>query len=85
MNSFLSVTVTIICVILFCSLYWLWINPRHRTREKPPVNNPTMFDVRRLLKEGDKKAAIRSYARIFKVSSSQARKDIDELERSMKV
>ena len=44
-----------------------------------------MFDVRHLLREGEKDAAIRLYIQIFKVSLKQARKDVEELERSLNV
>jgi hypothetical protein len=88
MKSFISVIVTLLCFFVFTALYWLWINGQTRAEHKgktPPINNPTMFDVRRLLKEGDREGAIRYYARIFKVSARQARKDVEELERSLKV
>ena len=86
MKSFLSVAVAIICFTVFFGLYWLWsVGPLVPRQKKPPVEKPTMFDVRRLLKEGQRDAAIRCYAQIFKVSSARARKDVDQLERSLKV
>lgn len=44
-----------------------------------------MFDVRRLLQDGNRDQAIRLYIQIFKVSQKKARKDIEELERNLKV
>ena len=87
MNHFLSIVATAVCVSLFGLGYWLLIRNYGQPRKikQPPLNNPTMFDVRRLLQEGDKEKAILYYSRIFKVSSKQARKDIAELERSLKV
>jgi hypothetical protein len=89
MNNFLSIVVAIITFLLLCYAYWMWTHgplhpkPPAEPRKKEPV--PTMFDVRRLLKEGDKKGATRLYAKIFKVPAKQADKDIAELERSLKV
>ena len=45
----------------------------------------TMFDVRHLLMEGEKDLAIRIYSEIFNVSLFKARKDVEELQRSLKV
>jgi len=85
MQHFLSVVISAACFILLSLLYWALISPRRPKKDQFIINNPTMFDVRRLLKEGDKEAAIRYYSKIFKVSDKQARKDIAELERSLKV
>lgn len=43
----------------------------------------TMFDVRRLLIKGEKDLAIRVYCELFKADSQEARKAVDEIERSI--
>ena len=85
MNSFPSFFITAVCFFIFCAVYWFLVVSRTRRQEKPPKHKPTMFDVRRLLKEGDKEAAIRLYSKIFKVALKQARKDVEELQRSLNV
>ena len=92
MNNILSILVTVISFLILCYAYWLWTRrqgqPHLNAAPKKPVTkspSPTMFDVRRLLKEGDKKGATRLYAKIFKVPAKQADKDIAELKRSLKV
>jgi len=87
MNQFLSIAITVLCFLLFCGIYWLIVRNHGQPKKvkQTLVTNPTMFDVRRLLKEGNKNAAVRCYSQIFKVSSKQAHKDIAELERSLKV
>jgi hypothetical protein len=84
MHSFVSIITTVLCFALLCTVYWFWMTKPAR-KNQGPTPAPTMFDVRRLLKEGDREGAIRCYAKIFKVSSKQARKDIEQLERSLKV
>ena len=85
MQHVLSLIVSAVCFILLCLVYWQLVRPRRPKKEQFIINNPTMFDVRRLLKEGDREAAIRYYSKIFKVSDKKARNDIEELERSLKV
>ena len=85
MNSVLSVIVTVMCFAVLAFLYWLWAFRPVRPKENPSSQKPTMFDVRRLLKEGKKEDAVGVYAKLFKVSAKQARKDVEELERSLEV
>ena len=84
MDQLISVLAIAVCFLLLCGIYWLWIN-RGRRRPKTPQPKPTMFDVRRSLQEGDRDNATKLYVQIFKVSLKQARKDIEDLERSLKV
>jgi len=51
--------------------------------DQSSATKPTMFDVRQLLIEGKKDEAIRVYTQLFKVSSGEARKAVEELERSI--
>lgn len=71
-----------------CVLYWRVIMKGDwgaLIKKKPIGPKPTMFDVRRLLQNGDKAGAIKLYKSIFKVPSAKAKKDIEDLERNLKV
>ncbi len=85
MNYLISILITAVCFLVFWNTYWIWAVNQARREGKLPGHKPTMFDVQRLLKEGEKEAAIRLYIQIFKVSLKQARKDVEELERSLNV
>lgn len=85
MNNFLSVFIAAVCFLMLCGMYWIWINNKVPRKAKTRRGQATMFDVRRLLQEGDRDAAVRLYIQIFKVSIKQARKDIEDLERNLKV
>ena len=45
----------------------------------------TMFDVRHLLMQGEKELAIQLYGELFHVTFTKAKKDVEELQRSLKV
>lgn len=49
----------------------------------PPPGKATMFDVRRLLLKREKGLAIRLYREIFKSNYEEAKKAVEELERSI--
>ena len=85
MSYFLSVLVTAVCFFILCGAYWIWTINRFQNQGKGSQRPPTMFDIRRLLQEGDRETATRLYVQIFKVSLKQARKDIEDLERNLKV
>ena len=86
MNYYLSVLSTAVCFLILFGAYWLWVmNNRANRPGKTPQRHATMFDVRRLLQEGDRDSATKLYIQIFKVSPKQARKDIEDLERNLKV
>jgi hypothetical protein len=61
------------------------INDARRRGKLPPKNKATMFDVRTLLMEGEKDLAIQLYSEIFHVNLPKAKKDVEELQRSLKV
>ncbi len=85
------VTVYVTLVILVCFLVLLntrhlWsVNGARRRGKLPPKGKGTMFDVRHLLMEGEKELAIQLYCEIFNAAAPKAKKDIEELERSLKV
>lgn len=84
MNQLISIASTVAFFAVLCFIYWMWITRKDRPA-KTRQPKPTMFDVRRLLQEGDREGAIALYIQIFKVPSKQARKDIEEFERNLKV
>ena len=84
MNHSLLFLVTAVCFLILCGAYCAWAN-RVLWQKNPPKRKPTMFDVRRLLREGDKETATRLYAQIFKVPLKKAHQDVEELERSLNV
>ncbi len=80
----ISLAILMICFAVFMQTYWIWwINQARRRGLYPDKGKATMFDVRRLLIEGEKPLAIRLYAQIFKTNYRQAKKAVDELERSI--
>lgn len=83
---------TLYCIMITLLFALLAINMRHywqlkskKTNDVQQKNQPTMFDVRKLLMEGKKDSAIELYCQIFKTTPNIAKKDIDELQRSLKV
>ena len=62
-----------------------WTMSKARRDGKLPQGKPTMFDVRQLLMEGKKDLAIEVYCAIFNTMPTKAKKDVEELARSLKV
>jgi hypothetical protein len=71
-------------VILNAYRAWFLVDARRRGK-LPPQGRATMFDVRHLLMEGEKELAIQVYCEIFQTTPVKAKKDVEELERSLKV
>ena len=71
--------IILVCVLVFLSVHRVLFFDRHRK------GKATMFDVRHLLMEGEKELAIQLYCEIFQTTPTKAKKDIEELERSLKV
>ena len=66
-------------------LWWIWnFNQARRKGKIPARDRATMFDVRRLLQEGKKEEAVQLYSEIFHTGYSRARRDVEQLERSLK-
>ena len=80
-----STLIVLICVLVLSNTYRVWRLQGNRFKSKWPAGKPTMFDVRHLLLEGERDAAIQVYCEIFHTTPMRARKDIEELERSLKV
>ena len=84
---FLYTTLIILVSLLVAFNTWrVWFLIDARRRGKlPQKGKATMFDVRHLLMEGEKELAIQVYCEIFQTTPIKAKKDIEELERSLKV
>lgn len=85
MNRALAFVVTLLCVSLFIKVYWIWyLRSLRRPGDYSRKGKGTLFDVRQLLRNGEKEAAVRLYAEIYKTNSEEARKSVAELEKSLK-
>jgi hypothetical protein len=74
-----------LCFFIFMKTYWIWyLNQARKKGVYPTQGKATLFDVRRLLIEGEKDLAIRVYCEIFGSNQQEARKAIEELEKSLK-
>lgn len=79
---------TVFFFCFLCAFYWFFVMKGSSLpfgNKKKSQRRPTMFDVRRLLQEGDREGATKLYIQIFKVSARKAKKDIEDLERNLKV
>ena len=81
-----SVLILLVCALVVFNTFRVWSLIDARRRGKlPPKGRATMFDVRHLLMEGEKELAVQVYGEIFQTTPIKARKDVEELERSLKV
>ncbi len=86
MNVLYTALITLVCFLVLLNIYRLSFLREARRRGKlPNKGKATMFDVRHLLMEGEKDLATRVYSDIFNVSLAKAKKDVEELQRSLKV
>ncbi|MBI3315016.1 MAG: hypothetical protein HYZ86_03635 [Candidatus Omnitrophica bacterium] len=75
-----------VCFLVFLNIYRIWsIHDARRRGRLSTKGKATMYDVRYLLMEGEKELATRVYCDIFNVTMARARKDVEELQRSLKV
>ncbi|MBF0503538.1 MAG: hypothetical protein HQL14_00405 [Candidatus Omnitrophica bacterium] len=80
------VLVILVCALVFLNANRAWfLDNARRCGKLPQKGKATMFDVRHLLMEGEKDLAIQVYCEIFHTIPIKAKKDIEELERSLKV
>ncbi len=77
--------VLVVFLVLFNVQHAWFMNNARRRGKLPQKGKATMFDVRHLLMEGKKDLAVQLYCEIFNTTSIKARKDVEELERSLKV
>lgn len=78
--------IVFVCALVSLNVYRVWslIHAR-RSGKLPAKGRATMFDVRHLLMEGEKELAIQVYCEIFQTTPLKAKKDVEDLERSLKV
>ena len=78
--------IILVCFLVLLNTRYAWTMHDARRRGKlPQKGKATMFDVRHLLVEGKKELAVQVYCEIFNTSANKARKDVEALERSLKV
>jgi len=78
--------IVLVALLVIFNAYRVWFLVDARRRGKlPPKGRATMFDVRHLLMEGEKELAIQVYCEIFQTTPIKAKRDVEELERSLKV
>ena len=78
--------VVMVCLWVGYNIYFNHFFMDAKRRGKlPPKGRATMYDVRHLLMEGEKELAVAVYCEIFQITPGKAKKDIEELERSLKV
>ena len=78
--------VILVCFLILLNTQHIWsIHAARRRGKLPQKGKATMFDVRHLLMEGEKELAVQLYCEIFNTTPGKARKDIEELQRSLKV
>ena len=81
-----TILIILVSILVLLNAYRVWFLLDARRRGKlPQRGKATMFDVRHLLMEGKKELAIQVYCEIFKTTPTIAKKDVEELERSLKV
>ena len=86
MTALYTALIVLVCLLVALNVHRVrFIRDARRRGKLPNKGKPTMFDVRHLLMEGEKELAIRIYSDIFSVSLLKARKDVEELQRSLKV
>ena len=78
--------ITLVCLLVVLNVHrFRFIRDARRRGKLLNKGKATMFDVRHLLMEGEKELAVRVYSQLFSVSLLKARKDVEELQRSLKV
>ncbi len=78
--------IILVCLLVLFNAYRARFLMEARRRGKLPAKGrATMFDVRHLLMEGKKELAIQVYCEIFQTTPIKAKKDVEALERSLKV
>ena len=78
--------IVLVCLLVIFNTYRVWFLIDARRQGKlPQKGRATMFDVRHLLMEGEKELALQVYCDIFQTTPIIAKKDVEELERSLKV
>ena len=78
--------VVLLSILILLNVYRMRLfHHARRTGKLPQKGKVTMFDVRHMLMEGKKDLAIQLYCEIFGVTIPKAKKDVEELQRSLRV
>ncbi len=73
-----------ICIYVFVKACWyIWIKQARSEGIYPEKGKATMFDVRNFIIDGENEIAVKIYREIFKVSTEEAKKQVEALERSI--
>ncbi len=84
---YIAITVLLVCILLV-QVYWVWFVSKTQKQllADQRESAPTMWDVREVLKEGDKDLAVQLFCQVFNIDDiERARREVEELARSMKV
>lgn len=83
-GAFIALGVVVVCFYILVRTYWIWhLNHMRRQGFDLTGRKPTLFDVRELLKRGEKDLAVRIYRQVFKVDQKDAQAAVDALEKSL--
>ena len=81
-----SMLIVLVSSLILLNIYKIRLYNQARKRGKITIKGKiTMFDVRHLLMQGEKELAIQLYGELFHVTLTKAKKDVEELQRSLKV
>lgn len=82
------ITVVVLLVGIFAvQLYWVWFVQKTQKQllQEQKESQPTMWDIREVLKEGDKDLAVQLYCQVFNTNDiEKARREIEELAKHCK-
>lgn len=69
---------------LFMRTSYLWMTRQARRKGLLPASSkPTLDDVKKLLRNGEKFLAIRVYSHMYRLDLDQAEREVDLLERNL--
>ena len=81
----ISILVLLIGLLVSCQVYFVWLlNQARRKGLYPYPGKATLFDVKRLLIMGEPMLAITVYREIYGVGFRDAKKAVEELEKSLR-
>jgi hypothetical protein len=85
MNWFYITVVALLSILVASQFFWIWYVIKTQKEHHRMHDAPTMWDVRNVLMNGDKDLAVQLYCEVFDIDDiDRARKEVDELERSIR-
>lgn len=75
--------ILVMCFGVFVFTGWIFHIRQVIRKGLFPSGKATMFDVRKLIMEGEKELAIRLYQKIYLTNLQQSKEAVEELERSI--